>query len=463
LEFSQFEARWQNSGGAERANYSLFLTDLCDLIGVPRPDATTDDPTQDAYVLERAVTFDDGAGKTSAGRIDLYKRGCFVLETKQGITKRTTEAQAERTALGLTTTKLRTGHAHRGTARWLQVMESARQQALNYTRALPASEPRPPFVVVADVGHCIDLYSNFAGVGDNYAPFPDSQHFRVLLPELANEATRERLRLLFTNPQQLDPARLAAKVTRKLAGQLAVLSTQLEQAGHPSDLVATFLVRCLFTMFSEDVSLIPSGSFLDLLTQYDTDKLRPRLSLALESLWYTMDKGGFAATLAAPVPRFNGKLFHNAKALPLSAAQVELLRKAAAADWTTVEPAIFGTLLERALDPRERHRLGAHYTPRRYVERLVIPAVLEPLRREWAAAQAASAQLHDNGKDSEARAELVKFLRRLTTVRVLDPACGSGNFLYVTLEHLKRLEGEVIAAINAYGQTGLLDLAGAPL
>ncbi|RZJ93709.1 MAG: SAM-dependent DNA methyltransferase [Hymenobacter sp.] len=345
--------------------------------------------------------------------------------------------------------KLRQGHAQRGSARWLQVMESARSQALNYVRALPPNEPRPPFIVVVDVGYCIDLYSNFAGVGDNYAPFPDSQHFRILLPELAKEETREQLRLLFTDPQQLDPTRLAAKVTRKLAKQLAVLSTQLEQAGHPSDIVAAFLVRCLFTMFSEDVSLIPNGSFLNLLTQYDTDKLRPHLPLALENLWHTMDKGGFAATLAAPVPHFNGKLFHNAQALPLSAAQVELLRKAAAADWTTVEPAIFGTLLERALDPRERHRLGAHYTPRRYVERLVIPAVLEPLRREWAAAQAASAQLHDDDKDPEARAELVKFLRRLTTVRVLDPACGSGNFLYVTLEHLKRLEGEVIAAINA--------------
>jgi len=458
--YPEFEARWEVSGGAERANYGLFLTDFCDLLGVPRPDATTDSPAQDAYVLERAVLFDNGTGKPSTGRIDLYKRGCFVLETKQGTTKRTTDAQAERAALGLTAVKLRKGHAQRGTAKWLQMMESARQQALGYVRALPASEPRPPFVIVADVGYCFDVYSNFAGVGDNYAPFPDSPRFRVLLPELANEETRAWLRLLFTDPQQLDPARLAAKVTRKLATQLAALSTQLEGAGQRSDVVAAFLMRCLFTMFAEDVALIPHGSFLGLLEQYDTDKLRPNLPHALESLWATMDKGGFAPTLAAPVPRFNGKLFHEAKALPLSAAQVELLRQAAAADWTTVEPAIFGTLLERALDPHERHRLGAHYTPRRYVERLVVPAVLEPLRREWAAAQAASAQLHENGKDTEARGELVKFLRRLTSVKVLDPACGSGNFLYVTLEHLKRLEGEVLAAINAYGHSGLLDLAG---
>jgi hypothetical protein len=81
--YSDFEARWLHSGGAEHANYGLFLQDLCALLAVPRPDPTTDDPTQDAYVFERGVTFDDGAGKCSTGRIDLYKRGCFVLETKR--------------------------------------------------------------------------------------------------------------------------------------------------------------------------------------------------------------------------------------------------------------------------------------------------------------------------------------------------------------------------------------------
>ena len=87
MNFSEFESRWLKAGGAERANYSLFLQDLCDLLGVPRPDPTTDSPAQDAYVLERAVAFDDGGGKQSIGRIDLYKRGCFVLETKQGVSR----------------------------------------------------------------------------------------------------------------------------------------------------------------------------------------------------------------------------------------------------------------------------------------------------------------------------------------------------------------------------------------
>jgi hypothetical protein len=463
VHYIDFETRWLKSGGAERANYGLFLQDLCDLLDVPRPDPTTDSPAQDAYVLERAVTFEDGGGKQTTGRIDLYKRGCFVLETKQGTTTPDEQAAAEKAQLGLPVEKRRKGHAVRGTAKWEQMMKAAQEQALRYVRALPASEPRPPFVVVVDVGHCFDVYSNFAGVGDTYVPFPDAAHSRFYLPALAKPELREQLQLLFTDPQQLDPGRRAAQVTRKLAGYLAGLSTQLEKAGHPSDVVAQFLMRCLFTMFAEDVQLIPSDSFKGLLATYaETEESRGYLPDALEGLWAVMDKGGFSPELRTKLRRFNGQLFHDAKALPLNADQIKLLEQAAAANWTEVEPAIFGTLLERALDPTERHSLGAHYTPRRYVERLVLPTVIEPLRREWAAAQAASATRLDEGKGkkavADAREEVLKFLRRLTSVKILDPACGSGNFLYVTLEHLKRLEGEVLTTLAKLGGSGRLDL-----
>ncbi|GAB3322975.1 hypothetical protein GCM10027511_31470 [Hymenobacter humi] len=463
MDYTEFETRWLKSGGAERANYGLFLQDFCDLLGVSRPDPTTDNPAQDAYVLERAVTFEDGGGKQTTGRIDLYKRGCFVLETKQGTTTPDEQAAAEKAQLGLPAEKRRKGHAVRGTAKWEQMMKAAQEQALRYVRALPASEPRPPFVVVVDVGHCFDVYSNFAGVGDTYVPFPDAAHSRFYLPALAKLALREQLQLLFTDPQQLDPGRRAAQVTRQLAGYLAGLSTQLEKAGHPSDVVAQFLMRCLFTMFAEDVQLIPADSFKGLLATYaETEESRGYLPDALQGLWAVMDKGGFSPELRTKLRRFNGQLFHDAKALPLNADQIKLLELAAAANWTEVEPAIFGTLLERALDPTERHSLGAHYTPRRYVERLVLPTVIEPLRREWAAAQAASATRLDEGKGKKAvdaaREELLKFLRRLTAVKVLDPACGSGNFLYVTLEHLKRLEGEVLTSLAKLGGSGRLDL-----
>ena len=463
MHYTDFETRWLKSGGAERANYGLFLQDFCDLLGVPRPDPTTDNPAQDAYVLERAVTFDDGGGKQTTGRIDLYKRGCFVLETKQGTTSPDEQAAAEKAQLGLPAEKRRKGHAVRGTAKWEQMMRAAQEQALRYVRALPASEPRPPFVVVVDVGHCFDVYSNFAGVGDSYVPFPDSAHSRFYLPALAKPELRAQLQQLFTDPQSLDPGRRAAQVTRQLAGHLAGLSSQLEKAGHASDVVAQFLMRCLFTMFAEDVELIPKESFSGLLTAYaGSEEARGYLPEALQSLWAVMDTGGFSPELRTRLRRFNGQLFHGATALPLNADQITLLQRAAAANWTEVEPAIFGTLLERALDPTERHSLGAHYTPRRYVERLVLPTVIEPLRREWAAAQAASATRLDEGKGqkavTDAREELLKFLRRLTAVKVLDPACGSGNFLYVTLEHLKRLEGEVLTSLAKLGGSGRLEL-----
>ena len=165
--------------------------------------------------------------------------------------------------------------------------------------------------------------------------------------------------------------------------------------------------------------------------------------------------------LREKILRFNGSLFEDATALPLTDDQFALLIEAARADWREVEPAIFGTLLVRALDPVERHKLGAHYTPRAYVERLVLPTIIAPLRAEWDAVKAAALTLDRMGKRKEAIAEVQKFHRRLCELRVLDPACGTGNFLYVTMEHLKRLEGEVLLALDQLGhEQAALEMAG---
>ncbi|HQV08849.1 MAG TPA: class I SAM-dependent DNA methyltransferase, partial [Thauera sp.] len=173
------------------------------------------------------------------------------------------------------------------------------------------------------------------------------------------------------------------------------------------------------------------------------------------------NSGGFSAALRTSVLRFNGGLFADASAIALDRDQLALLKAAAQADWTAVEPAIFGTLLERALDARERHKLGAHYTPRAYVERLVLPTVIEPLRAEWKEVQAAALTYEQQGKRKDAVAEVRAFHHHLCEVRVLDPACGSGNFLYVTLEHMKRLEGEVLNLLHDLGESqGLLELEG---
>ncbi len=423
-----FIARWEGANGSERANYQLFLTELCALLGLPQPDpARADTQDTDAYCFEHRVIFQHGDGTQSQGFIDLYRRACYVLECKQ---------------TGLT---LDTGG-------WDKAMLRAHGQAVQYVRALPAGEGRPPFVVVVDVGRSIELYSEFSRSGGAYIPYPDPRAHRIRLRDLHDPEIRARLRALWLDPLSLDPSRRAARVTRDIATRLARLAVSLEQAGHPAELAAAFLIRCLFTLFAEDVGLLKSAGFSDLLASVRQDP--PQFVPLTEGLWRDMNSGAaFSLVLRAPVLRFNGGLFREAQALPLDQAQIDLLIDAGRADWRHVEPAIFGTLLERALDPLERHKLGAHYTPRAYVERLVLPTVIEPLREEWTAVHSAAFALHEQGKDFDAIKLVAGFQVRLANVRVLDPACGSGNFLYVTLEHLKRLEGEVLDTLERLGQT----------
>ncbi|BCO31626.1 hypothetical protein TspCOW1_17290 [Thiohalobacter sp. COW1] len=429
-----FIQRWHNASGSERANYQLFLTELCALLEVDRPDPASLDTEENAYVFERKVSFRHPDGSTSNGFIDLYRRGSFVCEAKQ--------TNLELDSKG-----------------WDNAMLRAHAQAQQYARALPAGEGRPPFVILVDVGRNIEIYAEFTRSGATYVPYPDPRSHRIRLEDLHRPEVQDTLRAIWNDPLSLDPARRSARVTREIAGQLASLAKSLEAAGHGADAVAAFLMRCLFTMFAEDVGLLPERSFTGLLEEV---RKQPELFTRLTpGLWQAMNHGGFSAELRSDVLRFNGGLFADPTALPLDKHQLDLLLAAARADWRHVEPSIFGTLLERALDPRERHQLGAHYTPRAYVERLVLPTVIEPLREEWAIAQATALKHDRDGKRDKALAELHAFHRRLCSVRVLDPACGSGNFLYVTLEHLKRLEGEVLNALDALGDTqGVLEMAG---
>jgi hypothetical protein len=391
-------------------------------------------------MFERPVTFRHGDGSESSGRIDCYRRGAFVLEAKK---------LSRAPGKGFDDAMLR-----------------ARAQAEGYARALPAAEGRPPFLLIVDVGNVIEIYAEFSRSGATYTPFPDSASHRVSLADLEKVEIQERLRTIWLEPLSLDPTRTSAKVTRHIAIRLAEVAKTLEASGHSSHAVAGFLTRCLFTMFAEDVGLLPrtqdnQGVFVDLLKRFRDDP--DTLGNMMRALWHDMDRGGFSAVLTKEVLRFNGKLFKQPEVLPLKKEQVDLLLEAAMANWTEVEPAIFGTLLERALDPTERHALGAHYTPRAYVERLVLPTVIEPLRSDWANAQAAALVLareadEFEGKKREARLEAAReevhrFHHALTQVRVLDPACGSGNFLYVTLEHMKRLEGEVLDLLAALGDS----------
>ncbi|MEI2625238.1 MAG: type IIL restriction-modification enzyme MmeI [Giesbergeria sp.] len=197
-----FIARWAGTTASELATAQSFVMELCELLGVAKPHATAE---QD-YMFERPVTFSHGNGSTSAGRIDCYRRGHFVLEAK----------------------KLKAGAHTKG---FDDGLLRARSQGEAYARALPAAEGRPPFVLVVDVGTVIEVYAEFSKSGATYTPFPDPRSHRLALADLAKPEVQERLRRIWVDPDSLNPARISAQVTRGVAALLAELARSLEGGG----------------------------------------------------------------------------------------------------------------------------------------------------------------------------------------------------------------------------------------
>ena len=453
LDIETFITRWSEArGGAERANYQMFLSELCEALDLPRPDPASHETASNDYVFERGVQRRESEGVASTLRIDLYKRGCFILEAKQSrATQRDDQPTLFKTAEATSTAATE--------GRWDVLMRNARKQAEDYAFRLPADHPAPPFIIVCDVGYVFEVYADFSGSGRAYGHFPDRKGFRIRLEDLRRPEVVERLKAIWTDPQSLDPSRHAARVTRQIAERLAAVSRNLE-AKHPPEEVAHFLMRCIFTMFAEDADLLPRGQFTALLE----DCLEGPDSFAplLRDLWKRMDEpvyeNRFFSGFKTHLKYFNGGLFHDARAFPMTKEEIGELLAASRHDWRYVEPAIFGTLVEQALDPAERRQLGAHYTPRSYVERLVEVTVMEPLRADWNAAQLKAGDAKERGDVAEAVAAVRAFHHALCTTRVLDPACGTGNFLYVSLELMKRLEGEVLEALAELGETETMGL-----
>lgn len=409
-----------------------------------RPEPSGPEDKANHYVFEKGVTFRHSDGTTSVGRIDLYKRGCFVLEAKQGV-----DPGHVHMVLPMVSKKPRKiGHGQRRGAQWDHVLVAARAQGEQYVRALPASEGWLPLLVVVDVGHCLEVYADFSRQGKAYVQFPNAQEFRLPLETLSQPSRRATLWSVWIDPQSLPLQRPGHP--REVAGHMALLARSFEAAGHSPHLVAGYLMRCLFTTFAEDVGLIPQNCFTNLLERHGRNARHSAASLRM--LWETMDRGGFSHLPAATLLRFNGNLFAEPEALPFTEEQLALVIEAGRTERRDVQPAIFGTLLERALDPKERHKLGAHYTPRAYVEGLVMPTIIKPLRFQWNDVKVAAVSLAGQGESHGAIREVSRFHQRLCGVHVLDPACGSGNSLYVTMEHMKRLEGEVLDTLRQLGQ-----------
>jgi very-short-patch-repair endonuclease len=426
-----FLKKWLGSEGNERANYQTFFGDLCVALGVegPPPKGSVEG---DRYCFDKNIKFYTEKAETTR-YADFYKEGHFLVEAKQGSTDSSK------------------GHGKRGTKTYKDAMQKAFNQAKSYAfnRMLPTL---PPFLMTCDIGSHFEVWEGFSGEYGSYGA-----RKQINLNDLAQPEVFDRFVAIFTDPQSLNPEKYRARVTREVAAELAKLSRWLEEQGREPHETANFLMRCIFTMFAEDVELLKGEVF----TKALRDRWIPNphtFKPEIEALWQTMNTGGTFGF--EHILRFNGSFFEDATAFELPKAQLEVLYAAAAKDWSEVEPAIFGTLLERALEKKERSRLGAHYTPRSYVERLVRPVVMEPLRQQWDEVELELKRILETTAGQEptaaqrkkAEQEIQDFLAQLRQVRILDPACGTGNFLYVTLDLLKGLEQEAIAR--------LVDIAG---
>ena len=395
----EFAAKWSGSTRTERAAAQEHFIDLCRMVGEPTPNEA--DPTGERYAFEKGASRDFGG----EGFADVWKKGHFGWEYKG---KR-------------------------------KDLRAAYRQLVDYKDALE----NPPLLVVCDLER-FEIHTNFT----NLSPVT----YAFTLADLAGPDPSEPLRILravFTDPEALRPTVTPAQLTEEAARHFAELAVALARRGHDPQRVAHFLDKLLFCLFAEDAGLLPKGLLSRLA---DATRSKPAsFSAALSELFGKMAAGGGMFGVE-PIGWFNGGLFDSDEVLELTAPEIGTLVSVGKLNWALIEPAIFGTLFERGLDPSQRTALGAHYTGRADIWRLVEPVVIAPLRREFEAMQAkvtelilAGAKVTKSTPPERNPVALFRaFLERLRHVRVLDPACGSGNFLYIALGALKDLELEAI-------------------
>ena len=305
-----FIRTWKGAAGSERGDAQSFLNALCDLLDVPKPhDSRVEGVSALEYGYERPIKFRHEDGTTSPGRIDLYKKDCFVLEAKQSSKRQKGGEAFEQLPLalqgGVGLLERPRAKASQAATSWDALMRSAKRQAEDYARCL---DEWPPFIVVVDVGHVIELYADFSRQGKNYAQFPNRNEFRIRIDDFRDEKIRARLKAVWEAPLCLDPAARSAEVTQEIAALLARMTQSLESRAKLEDpeqraehayKVSKFLMRCIFAMFAEDIGLLPAGGFLKLI---ELHKGRAdRFHLAANDFFEKMDKGGYAPAIQADI------------------------------------------------------------------------------------------------------------------------------------------------------------------
>lgn len=253
----------------------------------------------------------------------------------------------------------------------------------------------------------------------------------VALADLA--ARWEALAFLLPEPREPVFGNDLVAVTRQAAMSVTAVFRSLTERGIGARHAQRFILQCVVAMFSEDIGLLPARFFSRALEdawrdQGDAFDLLGGLFAAMNTAGTTAG-GRYAGT-----PYFNGGLFSKVEPISLALEEVGLLRSAAGHDWSAVRPEIFGTLFETSMDAGERHAAGAHYTSQADIAKVVLPTIVEPWQHRI--------------EEASSIAQLERLLLEMSTFRVLDPACGSGNFLYVAYREMRRLEAEVKHLIN---------------
>ncbi len=396
---SDFISKWQNSHLSERAGAQAYFLDLCDLLGVEKPS----DPEN--YCFER------GATRTGAGHgwADVWKRNCFAWENK---------------APG-------------------KDLSAALKQLMSYALALD----NPPLLVASD-RELLQIHTHFTGT-------PSETH-TIRLQDIGTAENLQKLRWLFREPERFRPAKTTLAVTADAATRVGALALRMAERGENPLTTAHFLIQCVFCMFAEDAGLLPEKLFETVLDRSNPDSVKARLRLT--QLFGAMQAGGDFAL--ENIAWFNGGLFKLVDIPPLAVADVEDLLDAARMNWRDIEPAILGTLFERGLNPELRSQLGAHYTDPATINKLIEPVITRPLQKQWDAIRASIEALapgfgyvgkKPNAARREAEGLFLGYLETLKNFRVLDPACGSGNFLYLALKALKDLEHRANLDAEALG------------
>lgn len=396
----EFIGKWRAVELKERSASQSHFSDLCRLLGL-------DDPTT-ADRKGEWFAFEMGAAKTGGGEgwADVWRKDCFAWEYK-----------GKRKDLNAAFTQL---------------------------QQYKGSLGNPPLLIVSDMDRIV-IHTDWTG-------FVSTTH-TLTLDDLLDAGKRDLLRACFTDPERLKPDKTRQALTEEAAEKFAAIADRLRKRGHEGQAVAHFVNRLVFCMFAEDVNLLPDRYFSGMIDRCTgrNDHLFAENASTLFAAMRTGGKVGFDR-----IEWFNGGLFDDDQALPLTYQDIDDLKRASNLDWSDIDPSIMGTLFERGLDPDKRSQLGAHYTDREKIMMIVTPVIDRPLRAEWAGVlEKIDRVLASGAKNAKEKAGALHagFVDRLAAFRVLDPACGSGNFLSIALQVLKQIEHEANLAAFDRGLT----------